>query len=113
MKHHINVYIFTVTNDSVQCLITEGLPKKISSCKQLCFNYPQQFSFGGSHQTWSYSGNRLIKHKLFVFVTVLVVWGTPANFNGFLVLAALLHGSQEVGVSQTVVLNIGHHLCSA
>jgi len=32
----------------------------------------------------------------------LPVWGTPANFNGFLVLAALLHGSQVVGVSQTV-----------
>jgi len=31
-----------------------------------------------------------------------VVWGTPANFNGFCVLAALLHGSQVVGVSQTL-----------
>jgi len=31
----------------------------------------------------------------------LPVWGTPANFNGFSVLAALLHGSQVVGVSQT------------
>jgi len=30
------------------------------------------------------------------------VWGTPANFNGFCVLAALLHGSQVVGVSQTL-----------
>jgi len=29
-------------------------------------------------------------------------WGTPANFNGFRVLAALLHGSQVVGVSQTL-----------
>ena len=28
------------------------------------------------------------------------VWGTPANFNGFLVLAALLHGTVVVGVSQ-------------
>ena len=26
-----------------------------------------------------------------------VVWGTPANFNSFRVLAALLHGSQVVG----------------
>jgi len=26
-----------------------------------------------------------------------VVWGTPANFNGFRVLAALLHNSQAVG----------------
>jgi len=31
-----------------------------------------------------------------------VVWGTPANFNGFRVLAALLHGSHVVGVSQTL-----------
>jgi len=31
-----------------------------------------------------------------------VVWGTPANFNGFHVLAALLHGGQVLGVSQTL-----------
>jgi len=31
-----------------------------------------------------------------------VVWGTPANFNGFRVLAALLHSSQVLGVSQTL-----------
>ena len=30
------------------------------------------------------------------------VWATPANFNGFLVLAALLHGTLVVGVSQTL-----------
>jgi len=30
------------------------------------------------------------------------VWGTPANFNGFLVLAALLHGTLVVGVSQNI-----------
>ena len=30
------------------------------------------------------------------------VWGTFANFNGFLVLAALLHGTLVVGVSQTL-----------
>ena len=32
----------------------------------------------------------------------LVVWGTPANLNGFRVLAALLRGSQVVSVSQTL-----------
>jgi len=32
----------------------------------------------------------------------LPVWGTPANFNGFRVLAALLHGTLVVGVSQTL-----------
>jgi len=30
------------------------------------------------------------------------VWGTPANFNGFRVLAALLHGIPVMGVSQTL-----------
>ena len=30
------------------------------------------------------------------------VWGTPANFKGFRVLAALLHGTLVVGVSQTL-----------
>jgi len=29
------------------------------------------------------------------------VWGTPANFNGFRVLAALLHGTPPVGITQT------------
>jgi len=28
---------------------------------------------------------------------VSLVWGTPANFNGFRNLAALLHGTQVVG----------------
>ena len=28
------------------------------------------------------------------------VWGTPANFNGFRVLAALLHGTLVVGVAK-------------
>jgi len=41
------------------------------------------------------------------------VWGTTANFNGFRVLAALLHGTLVVGVSETAALNIGRHLYSA
>ena len=40
-----------------------------------------------------------------------VVWGTPANFKGFRVLAALLH--LVVGVSQTAALNRGRRLCLA
>jgi len=32
----------------------------------------------------------------------LPVWGTPANFNTFCVLAALLHGSKVASVSQTL-----------
>jgi len=31
-----------------------------------------------------------------------VVWGTQGNFNGFRVLASLLHGIRAVGASQTL-----------
>ena len=33
---------------------------------------------------------------------IVSFWGTPANFNGFCVLAALLHGTLVVGVSHTL-----------
>jgi len=33
---------------------------------------------------------------------VSLVWGTPANFNGFRILAMLLHGTLLVGVSETL-----------
>ena len=33
---------------------------------------------------------------------VLLVWGTPANFNGFCFLAVLLYGTPVLGVSQTL-----------
>jgi len=42
-----------------------------------------------------------------------LVWGTPGNFNGFRFLAALLHGTLVVGVSQTAALNRGRLLYSA
>jgi len=44
---------------------------------------------------------------------VSLVWGTPGNFNWCRVLAALLHGTLVVGVSQTAALNRGRHLYSA
>ena len=44
---------------------------------------------------------------------VSLVWGTPGNFNGFRVLAALLHGTLVVGVSQTAAFKRGRHLYSA
>ena len=43
---------------------------------------------------------------------VSLVWGTPGNFNGFRVLAALLHSTLVVGVSQTAAFNRGRHLYS-
>jgi len=44
---------------------------------------------------------------------VSLVWGTPGNFNGFRVLAELLHGTLVEGVSQTAAFNRGRHLYSA
>jgi len=41
---------------------------------------------------------------------ISLVWGTPADFNGFRVLAALLLSILVVGISQTVALNRGRHL---
>jgi len=38
------------------------------------------------------------------------VWGTPTNFIVFRVLAALLHGTLVVGISQTAALNRWRHL---
>jgi len=32
-----------------------------------------------------------------------VVWGNPANFNGFRILAALLHGSQVVSINKQLI----------
>ena len=39
---------------------------------------------------------------------VSLAWGTPGNFSGFLVLAALLHGTLAVGV--TYIQQGGHHV---
>jgi len=55
----------------------------------------------------------LLAAEIVSFEIVSLVWGTPANFNGFRVLAALLHGTLVVGVSQTAAFNRGRHLYSA
>jgi len=44
----------------------------------------------------------MVNFDLLAAEIVSLVWGTPANFNGFRVLAALLHGTLVVGVSQTL-----------
>ena len=44
----------------------------------------------------------MMNFSLLAAEIVSLVWRIPTNFNGFRVLAALLHGSQVVGVSQTL-----------
>jgi len=54
----------------------------------------------------------MVNFGLLAAEIVSLVWGTPANFNGFRVLAALLHGTLVVGVNQTAAFNRGRHLYS-
>jgi len=44
----------------------------------------------------------MMNFGLLVAEIASLVWGTPANFNGYRVLAALAHGTVIVGVSQTL-----------
>jgi len=44
----------------------------------------------------------MVKFGLLAAEIVSLVWSTPANFNQFGVLAALLHGTPVLGVSQTL-----------
>jgi len=68
-----------------------------------------------SIDTFSMCLHNMVNFGLLTADTCWRVWGTAANFNGFRVLAALLHGSQVVDVSQInfAALNRRRHLCSA
>jgi len=55
----------------------------------------------------------MVNFGLLAAEIVSLVWRTPVNFNGFCILAALLHSTLVVGVSETAALNRGHHLYSA
>jgi len=57
--------------------------------------------------------HNMVNFGLLAAEIVSLVWGTPGNFNGFRILAALLHGTLVVGVSQTAAFNRGRHLYSA
>jgi len=58
--------------------------------------------------------HNMVNFGLLAAEIVSLVWGTPANFNGFRLLAALLHGTLVVGVSDTfAALNRERHLYSA
>ena len=46
--------------------------------------------------------HNMVNFGLLAAETFLLVWGTPANFNGFRVLAALPHCTLVVGISQTL-----------
>ena len=49
-----------------------------------------------------YMSHNLLNFGPLAAEIISLVWGTPVNFNGFRVVAALLHGTLVVGVSQTL-----------
>jgi len=57
--------------------------------------------------TFSTRPDNMVNFKVLTAEICWRVWGTPANFNGFRVLAALLHGTLLVGVSQTLRRSTG------
>jgi len=57
--------------------------------------------------------HNMVNFGLLAAEILSLVWRTPGNFNGFRILAALLHSTLVVGVSQTAALNRGRHLYSA
>jgi len=65
--------------------------------------------------TSSTSPDNMVKFGILTAEICWRVWGTPANFNGFRVLAALLHGTLVLSGRQPnfAVLNRGRHLYSA
>ena len=52
--------------------------------------------------TYSTCPDNMVNFGLLTAEICWRVWGALANFNGFRVLAALLHGTVVVGVSQTL-----------
>jgi len=52
--------------------------------------------------TSSTCSNNIVSFGLLTTEICWWVWGSPANFSGFRVLAALLHGTLVVGISQTL-----------
>jgi len=95
-----------------------NIPKimQLSKMIDLCTKYTNLLSF----YQYSYTNmSSRCPHNMVNFCPLaaeigLSVWSTPANFNGFHVLAALYTAWQSSwGVSQTAALNRGRHLYSA
>jgi len=75
----------------------------ISATKAHIDNRKKNLLSSNISPTCSYN---MVNFRPLVAEIVSLVWGTPGNFNGLCVLAALLH-------SQTAALSRGHHLYSA
>ena len=88
-------------------------PRHLGTIAQLCRAISSQLRHVSTIGKNLLSGNisptcpyNMVNFGLLAAEIISLVWGTPANFIGFLVLAALLH-------SHTAALNRGRHLYSA
>jgi len=68
------------------------IAKNVAVCAQL-YNYGQSEKKLLSSNISSRCPHNMVNFGLLAAEIDPVVWRTPANFNGFRVLAALLHGS--------------------
>jgi len=77
--------------------------RHLGTIAQLCravFSQLRHISSVGNNNTSSTSPDNMVNFGPPTAEIGSLVWGTPGNFNGFCVLAALLHGTLVVGVSQ-------------
>ena len=81
-------------------------PKKVAKNRRAISSQLKHVSTIGKklvkQQYLLYMSNNMVNFGPLAAEIVSLVWGTSANFNGFRVLAALLHGTRVVGVSQTL-----------
>ena len=71
-------------------------------CRSISLQLRHVSTIGKQSVKQQYVANNMVNFDPLAAEIGLPVWGTPANFNRFRVLAALLHGSQVVSVSQTL-----------
>ena len=83
--------------------------RHLGTIAQLCRAIPSQLRHVSTigkklfnNDTSSTCPHNMVNFGLLTAEICWQVWGTRANFNGFRVLAALLHGTLVVGVSQTL-----------
>ena len=96
-----------ISNAGVKCAACDSLEiqdaknRHFGTIAQLCRAMYSEKNLLNSNTSSTYADN-MVNFGLLTAEICCQVWGTPAHFNGFRILAALLHGTLVVGVSQTL-----------
>ena len=99
--------VWNVLHECGSLEIQDAKIRHLSTIAQLCRTLRNQGTYWQSEKNLLNSISPTCPHNMVNFGRLTAeicwrVWGTPANFNGFHVLVALLHGTLLVGVSQTL-----------